>query len=143
MSIAPTAPGPSTVPRSRYNVWLAVEWLLLLVWVSDAALVMLHKRAGFFTNHAADLTIPAWLYVSFRRNRRAKAMRWRRALGNLHPLALAGVFFLASAATEVSQWFWPHGLFPGTFDPADIAVYAAGLAVCCVADRLWPIPASA
>jgi hypothetical protein len=44
-------------------------------------------------------------------------------------------FFLASAATEVSQIAWAHGLFAGRFDPWDLAAYAPGLLVAYVVDK--------
>jgi len=102
----------------------------------------MHKRAGIFTDHAADLTLPAWLYISFRRHRNTTTVRWRHVLASLPPIPLAVVFFLASLATEVSQYFWPHGVFSGVFDPVDIVVYGIGLIVCCAADSRWQIPAA-
>lgn len=130
-------------PTNKYrNIWFIVEWLLLCIWAIDAALVMMHKHAAFFTDHAADLALPAWLYVSFRRHRNTTATSWRRILTSLPPISLAAVFFLASTGTEVSQYFWPHGIFPGTFDAIDIAAYGIGLAICCLADIRWQIPSS-
>ncbi len=128
--------------RSTRNrtAWLAVEWLLLAAWVAAAALDMAHRRAGFLTNHAADLTLPAWLYVSFRSRSAASRLVWRRTLATAHPLVLAAVVFAASAATEVSQHFWPHGLFSGTFDPLDIVAYGVGLGLTSLSDMRWPIP---
>jgi hypothetical protein len=65
---------------------------------------------------------------------------WRRPLANAPPVILGSVLFIASAATEISQYFWPHGLFPGTFDPKDIAAFGVGIGICCFADLRWPIP---
>lgn len=123
--------------------WTAVEWGLFATWVADAALVMAHKRVPFLTSHAADLAIPAWLYVTTRSRTRGSSAAWRRALAAAHPLILASTLFVASAATEVSQYFWPHGAFRGVFDPLDIAAYATGLAIASLADLRWPIPARA
>ena len=46
--------------------WLVVYWALFVAFVGTAALNLLHVRGGFLTNHAADLVVPAWLYVAFR-----------------------------------------------------------------------------
>jgi hypothetical protein len=108
------------------------EWALLAVWIVDAALVMSNRNAGFFTGHAADFAMPAWIYVV-----RRKARRWPF---EAHPVALASIVFAASAATEISQLFWPHGPFRGAFDPLDLVAYAAGILPCCLADLRWPIP---
>lgn len=51
----------------------------------------------------------------------------------------AVALFCASALTEVSQYYWPRGLFSGRFDPADIAAYAVALAACDAAERRWPV----
>jgi hypothetical protein len=59
------------------------------------------------------------------------------------PLVFASVLFGASAATEVSQYYWPHGVFPGVFDPLDVAAYGVGIGVCCLADLRWPMPPAA
>ena len=119
---------------------MLVEWSLFTLWIVAACLVMTHRRAGFLTNHAADLALPAWLYVIFRSTRRSSRLAWRGILTNRPPYLVAGALFVASTATEVSQYFWPHGLFHGTFDPLDIAAYGVGLAICCIADLRWPIP---
>lgn len=37
--------------------------------------------------------------------------------------------------TELSQYFWPHGIFAGTFDPFDILAYAVGVGVCFLFDK--------
>ena len=39
------------------------------------------------------------------------------------------------AVTEVSQRYWPHGVFPGRFDVLDVVAYAVGLAACYGAER--------
>lgn len=43
--------------------------------------------------------------------------------------------FVASALTEVSQIYWPRGMFSGRFDPLDIAAYAAGVGACYIAEK--------
>ena len=138
-----SSPGATPDPPAlgRRLVWLTIEWGLFAVWIADAALVMAHRHVGFFTNHAADLTLPAWLYVITRKARHQSVAWWRRWLVCAPPVALAILFFAASTATEICQYFWPHGLFPGTFDPLDILSYGIGLGVCCAVDLFYPIPA--
>ena len=41
-----------------------------------------------------------------------------------------------STLTELSQVYWPRGVFAGRFDPLDILAYGCGLAVCYVADKV-------
>jgi hypothetical protein len=55
--------------------------MLFVAFLMTAALNMLRLRGGFVTNHMADLVVPAWLYVA------------------------AGSLFVASALTEVSQFY--------------------------------------
>jgi len=38
--------------------------------------------------------------------------------------------FGASALTELSQFWWPQGVFSGTDDPYDIVAYAVGVGTC-------------
>ena len=123
---------PGTWPwRWAYRVL----WFFVLL---TAALNMLRVRGGFLTNHCADLAVPALLYVILRRyplhTRRGTIPRVRRLLGSTPELAAASIFG-ASAATEVAQRFWPRGLFPGTFDPLDIAAYGLSVGLCYLADR--------
>ena len=128
-------------PQARSDRWwLAAEWILFVVWLADAVLVMSHRRVGFFTNHAADLTMPAWLYVGLRRSRGSAVAWWKRWIVALPPASLALLLFVASTATEVCQYFRPRGPFPGTFDPLDILSYGLGVAACYGADLRWPIP---
>jgi hypothetical protein len=51
------------------------------------------------------------------------------------PERAATVLFLASAATELSQRNWPHGISPGQYDPFDIAAFGVGIALCYVGDK--------
>ena len=112
--------------------------MLMAAFLLTAALNMLHVRAGFLTNYLADLTVPALLYVISRglvpgrRSRSNGLMRW---IGRT-PGRAAAVFFLASAATEVTQIFWPRGFFAGRFDPWDIVAYGVGLLICYAFDKV-------
>jgi len=118
------------------KTWRVVYGLLWTVFIATAVLNMAHVRAGFFTNYAADVVVPALLYVMTRglaeqRNRPTLVQRW---FGGT-PERAAGVLFLASAVTEVSQYYWPKGVFRGHFDALDLVAYAAGLACCYVGDK--------
>ena len=119
--------------------WQTVQWMLFAVWIADAIAVMMHSRAGFLTNHAADLTLPPWLYITFRRQYRGLA-----GLPLVRDVCASAVMtgsfvLLASCATEVSQYFWPHGLFAGTFDWYDLLTYFIGVTAVVAADLRWDI----
>jgi hypothetical protein len=119
--------------------WRIAYWALSAAFIATAALNMGHVHAGFFTNYAADIVVPAFLYVmtrglAERTERRTVVQRW---FGGT-PERAAVVLFLASAATELGQYFWPKGIFRGHFDPLDLAAFAAGIAACYVADKLSP-----
>lgn len=126
-------------PADAGGPWRVAYWALLGLFVLTAGLNMLHVHGGFLTNHCADLVVPALLYVLTRRyperSRAGSVLRIRRLFGRT-PESAALWIFTGSAATELSQRYWPHGLFPGTFDPLDIAAYAVGVASCYLADRL-------
>jgi hypothetical protein len=95
-------------------------------------------RAGFITNYGADLTQPAWFYILLRDlHGSGRRKRLTRVVGS-RPETAALVIFLACVATEVSQRFWPTGLFAGRFDPYDIVAYAAGTGICYALDKLYP-----
>lgn len=119
-----------------------VLWACLLL---TAGLNLAAVRGGFLTSHLADLTVPALLYVVARRYPPDVAgrpqLRIRLLLGASPERAVTFVFF-ASAATEVSQRFWPHGPFRGTFDPLDLLAYAVSVLACYAADR-WNLRRSA
>ena len=118
-------------------------WALWIVFVATAAMNMLQVRVGFLTNYAADLVVPALLYVMLRGLAEVeyRTTLLRRWFGGT-PERAGAVLFLASAATELSQRYWPKGVFSGWYDPLDIAAFAAGIAVCYGCDRWgrFPIP---
>jgi len=118
------------------HAWRIAYYALLAVWTCDAALVMTKVRAGFFTNYAADLALPAWLYIVARNLHEATSRSvLSRVLGR-SPEVAAGALFLASVASEVSQRVWPSGFFAGRFDAFDIVAYAAGIGICYGVDKL-------
>ena len=118
------------------SIWKAIYLSLLCVFILTAALNMLHLRVGFLTNHAADVVVPAWLYVVVRGLYPVRQTPGvlQRTIGRT-PAIAAIVLFTASAATEISQRYWPHGIFPGRFDPFDLIAYAAGVGGCYAVDR--------
>jgi hypothetical protein len=120
----------------KVHGWLAVYWGLWAAFILTAALNMLHVRAGFLTSYAADIVVPALLYVMLRglaehRGRPSLLSRW---LG-CSPERAAIVVFVASAATEWSQRYWPRGVFAGRYDPLDIAAFGSGLLSCYACDK--------
>lgn len=124
--------------------WNRVYWALTLAFIVSAVLNLAHLRAGFLTNHLADVVVPAWLYLIARSlypgGRSTTFIA--RTIGRT-PARTALVLFAASTITEFSQRAWPHGLFPGRFDPYDIVAYAVGLAAVYLVDeygRVSPLP---
>jgi hypothetical protein len=92
-------------------------------------------RAGLLTSYGADIAMPAWLYIIARSlDNPIRETLLNRVLGRTPELA-AGVFFAASTLTEISQYFWPKGLFPGIFDPYDILAYGAGIVIVYAFDK--------
>ena len=118
--------------------WRIAWWSLFVVWMACGALNIYQIRVGILTSYGADLAIPAWLYIAARAlDNPQRQTALRRSIGRT-PERAAGTLFLASTMTEVTQRFWPRGLFPGTFDLLDILAYAAGLAVCYMLDKRSP-----
>jgi hypothetical protein len=97
---------------------------------------MLHLRVFFFTTHAADLSGPAFLYIQARRSFVTGKARFPNKLIGRSPEFSAIIFLGGSIATEISQKYYPHGLFPGTFDPWDIAAYATGVGICYLIEKV-------
>jgi hypothetical protein len=118
--------------------WRVAYYLLLAAFLGTAALNMLGIRGGFFTNHAADLFVPAWLYVASRGLHfpGGRHTFFQRSIGRTPEMAACSLF-VASALTELSQVAWPNGMFAGRFDPLDIVAYGFGLAVSYMADKIW------
>ena len=130
-------------PEFPARAWRLASWVLLAIWLSCALMVMRGMHGGVLTSYGADLTQPAWLYIVARSldNPRRHGLL-RRTIGS-SPGVAALTLFAASTLAEISQYFWPHGLFRGTFDPLDIVAYGVGLAVCYVCDRSSQAPAIA
>ena len=118
------------------QIWHRVYYFLTAVFVATAALNMLGMRAGFMTNYAADIVVPAWLYIALRGHAPGgRRGPFARMFGS-SPTITSLTLFVASAFTEVSQHFWPEGLFRGTFDPLDILAFAGGLSACVLGEHM-------
>ena len=118
--------------------WTIAYWTLMAAFLLAAALNLLQVRGGFLTSYLADLTVPSLLYVLSRGlapTRRPSLLPLMRWLGRT-PERAAIFFFLASSATELSQVFWPRGLFAGRYDPWDILAYGVGLLICYGIDKV-------
>jgi hypothetical protein len=122
------------------QLWGVAYYLLLAVFILTAALNMAKIRGGFFTNHAADLVVPAWLYIVARglHERDRKPTLLHRTIGRTPEIAAISLF-VASAITEFCQYFWPHGILSGRFDPLDVLSYAVGVGACYAAERIWAV----
>lgn len=118
--------------------WQVLSAVLLVFWIFCAVLEIGGHPTGFLTNHGADIAVPAWMYIIARSPDHPRRRTFlRRTLGRTPEFA-AVALFVASTATEISQRYWPRGLFAGTYDPWDIVAFASGLAVCYVLDRRTP-----
>ena len=115
--------------------WRAAYWLLLAIWVTAGALVMMKRRGGWLTSYGDDLALPAWLYILARNLHGGRVGLLQRTIGRTPEIACAAIM-LASVGTEISQYFWPHGLFHGTYDPLDIAAYVVGTGSAYLAETL-------
>jgi hypothetical protein len=117
--------------------WRVAYWAFLGVFVLTAMLNMADVSAGFLTSYAADLFVPAWLYIVLRRLA-GHGPSWNPILRwfGRSPEIAAGSLFIGSALTELSQIAWPQGFFAGTFDPLDLVAYGAGLFGCYFAEKL-------
>lgn len=115
--------------------WQYFWWSLFFVWVACAILGMNHINAGLLTSYGADLTLPAWLYIAARSLHFPENQSLLRRYIGFSPDFAAISIFLASTATEVSQFYFPDGPFPGVFDYFDILAYATGTGICYILDR--------
>ena len=100
-------------------------------------------RAGFLSNHLADLVVPAWLYLLARSvYPGAKPNTLIAPTVGHTPARGALVLFTASTITERWQRVWPQGLFRGRFDRYDIGAYAVGLAAIFLVEKCVRIPSA-
>ncbi|HWA57369.1 MAG TPA: hypothetical protein VG692_08955 [Gemmatimonadales bacterium] len=134
----PRSPRPEPVPYSAaraVRVWQGLTWAAFAIFLLTAGLNMAGVRAGFATNHLADLVVPAYLYLVFRSPLPPYRRTWLARHLGATPERAGFVLFLASAATEVSQRYWPDGPFRGRFDPLDIVAYAVGVLLVYALDK--------
>jgi hypothetical protein len=119
--------------------WSIAYLLLFAAFIATGLLNMMHIRAGFITNYVADITGPAYLYIIVR-SLHNPAYRTPIAmyLGS-RPEITALVILGGSIATEVSQRYWPRGLFAGRYDPYDIVAYGVGVGICYVFDKRFSV----
>ncbi len=125
-----------SMSRTARTAWTVAYWILTVVFLVTAFLGIQRISAGFLTNHAADLACPAWLYIGLRG---LTGSRGPSTLGRFFattPERAALLLFGGSTLTELSQIWWPHGLFRGTFDPYDILSYAIGVGACYVFEKV-------
>jgi hypothetical protein len=112
--------------------------LLICVGISAvaAALNMMRMHVPFLTTHAADIFCPAFLYIQLRKFWQQESPALMGRFFGRTPELAAAVLFLGSAATEISQKYYPHGFFPGTYDPWDIGAYALGIGGCYLLEKI-------
>ena len=122
------------VVSHRWSVALIV---LFFAFSTAAALNFLRVSGGFLTNYCADITGPAYLYIIYRELYQLKRSNnsITRFIGST-PETCALVMFTGSTFTEISQYYWPHGIFNGYFDPLDILAFAVGVGACYAFDKL-------
>ena len=121
------------------RAWIVGYWVLTAFFIVTAIISTQKIRAGFLSNYAADVTCPAWLYVTLRglHGRRPSAVgRYFAAT----PERAAVVLFGGSALTELSQIWWPAGFFAGRYDPLDILAYGIGVGACYALEKLSMSP---
>src|SRR5262245_7799333 len=122
--------------RHRRTAWIIAYWTLLPGWLLGAALTMNRVRGGFLTNYLADILFPPWYYIVARglASRQGKGPPLLRWFGH-SPERAAVSIYLVGVVSELSQIWWPRGLFAGTFDPLDLVAYAVGLILCYACDK--------
>jgi hypothetical protein len=107
--------------------WSMALFVLVAIFAIAAILNMLHLRMSILTTHAADVSGPALLYIQFRKSWQQGNRKFLTRIFGRSPEITASTFFFGSVITEISQKYYPHGIFPGVYDPWDIAAYAVGV----------------
>ena len=118
----------------RKRSWTIAYWILLIGWLTGAALFMARVKGGFLTNYLSDLTFPAWCYIYFRGlsttdNRQPQLLIFKDWFGVSPQRALISIL-LVGIISEVMTFYWPRGIISGTFDYIDILAYSIGLLFC-------------
>jgi hypothetical protein len=125
-------------PSTSTRAWRVAYRLLTAVFIVTAVISIQRIRAGFLSSYAADLACPAWLYIGLRGLHGSRPTALGRYFAGT-PERAALVLFGGSTLTELSQIWWPHGFFAGTYDPYDIVAYAIGVGVCYVVEKVSTI----
>lgn len=114
--------------------WTIAYWILLVSWVTGAALFMARIKGSFFTNYLSDLTFPAWFYIHIRglatRNNKLPQLLIFKDWFGATPQRASLSILLVGIISEVKTLYWPTGIISGTFDYLDILAYALGLFFC-------------
>ncbi|MBK6779168.1 MAG: hypothetical protein IPI38_01440 [Gemmatimonadetes bacterium] len=133
----PPAPAATGSPEAAQGVrlWQGLTWAAFAIFLLTAGLNMGGIHAGFATNYLADLVVPAYLYLVIRSPLPPNCQTWLARRVGATPERAAVLLFLGSLATEVSQKYWPAGLFRGRFDPLDIVAFAVGLMLVYALDK--------
>jgi hypothetical protein len=118
----------------RKNYWTIAYWILLISWLTGAALFMARIKGGFLTNYLSDLTFPAWFYIYIRglsRNDRRlpQLLLFKNWFGVTPTRAILSIL-IVGIISEAKTFYWPTGIITGTFDFLDIVAYALGLLIC-------------
>jgi hypothetical protein len=117
--------------------WRLAYWALSAAFVLTAVLNILQIHGGFLTDYLADLVVPALVYVLVRGLiQPGTPVLLQRVFGRTPELAAATIFS-GSTITEVSQIYWPRGVFAGRFDLLDIAAYGVAIGAAYAADRYF------
>ena len=125
-----------TTPIRYGPLWIIALRILVALFAAAAILNMIQMHIIFFTTHAADLSGPAFLYIQVRKLWQEGSRSFlSRTIGRT-PERAAAAFFGASVITEISQIYFPHGIFSGRFDPLDIGAYAVGVGTCYLLEKI-------
>lgn len=114
--------------------WQVLHWIFLPLWVLGAALNMATIHGGFLTNYLSDLVFPPDFYIIMRGLHNHKIPRNLAWFAQTPERSFFGIW-IVGVVSEVCQYYWPRGIFRGTFDPWDIASYTVGLVVCYLLDK--------
>lgn len=123
------------VKQAARRAWRVAYWILTAAFIVTAIISIQRVPAGFLSSYAADLTCPAWLYIGIRGLHGPRRPNMFGRFFGATPERAAGVLIGGSTLTELSQIWWPHGVFSGTYDPLDIVAYATGVGLCYIFDR--------
>ncbi len=85
-----------------------------------------HINAGFWTNYAADIIGPIWMYSAFRQ---MKIIKQRRPSPEIAALSIFAACFLWEWCQRYDLSGTLLGITRGSFDPYDVLSYAVSLLV--------------